>query len=247
VISIRALNKHIIINRLSQLSLAILLFLFLAGLLWFSDQQSQQLRQQQQEAVAQMLKEHLGLAATMGLKLNEQQQLQWLAQSLSESPLLNGVWIHRADGTLMAESTETIAADPPAPETSPDNKITTDASTATTPANVTEPSEASSLAKSPAESMLLVTEIRQDKLLGYLKLSLNKDKFIAPIVAIQQQQLQWHQWSLVVAGIIGFLLARASSQKRARYQLRSLVWRSQKKQAAANKKSDTSNSTDSSD
>ncbi|NRA53197.1 MAG: hypothetical protein HRU23_03550 [Gammaproteobacteria bacterium] len=192
MISIRALNKHIIINRLSQLSLAILLLLFLASLLWFSDQQSQQLRQQQQQAVTELLKQQLGLAATMGLKLNQQQQLQWLAQSLSESPLLNGVWIHRADGTLMAESTKAM----------------------------------------PGESILLVTEVRQDKLLGYLKLSLNKNEFIAPIVAIQQQQLQWHQWSLVLAGIIGFLLARALSQKRARYQLRNSVWRNQKKQAA---------------
>jgi len=192
VINIRALNKHIIINRLSQLSLAILLLLFLASLLWFSDQQSQQLRQQQQQAVTELLKQQLGLAATMGLKLNQQQQLQWLAQSLSESPLLNGVWIHRADGTLMAESADTT----------------------------------------PGESILLVTEVRQDKLLGYLKLSLNKSELIAPIVAIQQQQLQWHQWSLVLAGIIGFLLARALSQKRARYQLRNLVWRNQKKQAA---------------
>jgi membrane protein len=193
VVNIRALNKHIIINRLSQLSLAILLLLFLGGLLWFSSQQSQQLRQQQEQAITQLLKQQLALAATMGLKLNEQQQLQWLAQSLNESPLLNGVWIHRADGTLMAESTEAA----------------------------------------PTDSILLVSEIRQDKLLGYLKLSLNKHELIEPIAAIQDQQLKWHQWSLVLAGVIGFLLARASSQKRARYQLRNLVWRSQKKQAAA--------------
>ena len=189
--TIKALNKHIVIKRVSQLSLAILLLLLLAGLLWQSGQQSLQIREQQQQAIAQLLKQQLALAATMGLKLNEQQQLQWLAQTLTESPLLNGVWIHRADGTLMAESTE-IA---------------------------------------PDDSILLVSEIRQDKLLGYLKLSLNKNEFIEPIVSIQQQQLKWHQWSLILAGIIGFLLARAFSKKRARYQLRDLVWRSQKKQA----------------
>lgn len=189
--TIRAINKHIVIRRLSQFSLALLLLLLLAGLLWQSQQQSQQIREQQKQAIAQLLKQQLALAATMGLKLNEQQQLQWLAQSLTESPLLNGVWIHRADGTLMAESTEF----------------------------------------SPDDSILLVSEIRQEKLLGYLKLSLNKNEFIEPIVSIQQQQLIWHQWSLILAGIIGFLLARAFSQKRARYQFRDLVWRSKKQQA----------------
>ena len=198
--TIRAINKHIIIKRLSQFSLAMLLLMLLGTLLWYSDQQSHQIREQQKQAIAQLLKQQLALAATMGLKLNEQQQLQWLAQTLIESPLLNGVWIPRADGTLMAESTQTP----------------------------------------PDESILLVSEIRQDKLLGYLKLSLNKNEFIEPIVSIQEQQLKWHQWSLVLAGIIGFLCARAMSQKRARYQLRDLVWRTKKQEAAAREHNDLS-------
>ena len=44
-----------------------------------------------------------------------------------------------------------------------------------------------------------------------------------PIVEIQQQQLKWQRWSLLLAGIIGILLARAFSQKRAKYQLRDLL------------------------
>ena len=106
--TIKALNKHIVIKRVSQLSLAILLLLLLAGLLWQSGQQSLQIRKQQQQAIAQLLKQQLALAATMGLKLNGQQQLQWLAQTLTESPLLNGVWIHRADGTLMARRVSSV-------------------------------------------------------------------------------------------------------------------------------------------
>lgn len=196
--TIKAINKHIIIKRLSQFSLAVLLLLLLAGLIWQSDQKSQQIRQHQKQAIAQLLKQQLALAATMGLKLNEQQQLQWLAQTLTESPLLNGVWIHRSDGTLMAESTE----------------------------------------ESSNDSILLVSEIRQGELLGYLKLSLDKNEFVAPIISIQQQQLKWHQWSLGLAGIIGFLLARAFSQKRAKYQLRNLVWRNKNKQVASQEPGD---------
>ncbi len=179
---IKSLNKQIIIRRLSQLSLALILVVGLFALLWHSQQQSNQMRQQQETSMASILKQQLALAATMGLKLNDQQQLQWLAQTLSESPLINGVWIHRSDGTLMAESV-----------------INTDQPT-----------------------IMLAAEIRQDSLLGYLRLRLNQDVFVQPIVKIQQEQLEWQRWSLLVAGLIGMLLARAFSQKRAKYQKRNL-------------------------
>lgn len=178
-----SLNKQIIIRRLSQISLALILIAGLATLLWHSQQQSDQMRAQQEASMASILKQQLALAATMGLKLNDQQQLQWLAQTLNESPLINGVWIHRSDGTLMAEST--VATDQP--------------------------------------TLILAEEIRQDVLLGYLRLRLNQDVFVQPIVEIQQQQLEWQRWSLLLAGLIGILLARALSQKRAKYQLRDLL------------------------
>ncbi|MCG7530833.1 hypothetical protein MHM98_05605 [Psychrobium sp. MM17-31] len=178
-----SLNKQIIIRRLSQFSLALVLVAGLASLLWHSQQQSKEMRAQQEASVSGILKQQLALAATMGLKLNDQQQLQWLAQTLNESPLINGVWIHRSDGTLMAESTV-----PPVGPT-----------------------------------IMLAEEIRQDALLGYLRLRLNQDVFVQPIVEIQQQQLEWQRWSLLLAGLIGILLARALSQKRAKYQLRDLL------------------------
>ena len=179
---IKSLNKQIIIRRLSQLSLALILVVGLFALLWHSQQQSNQMRQQQETSMASILKQQLALAATMGLKLNDQQQLQWLAQTLSESPLINGVWIHRSDGTLMAESV--VSTDQP--------------------------------------TIMLAAEIRQDSLLGYLRLRLNQDVFVQPIIKIQQEQLEWQRWSLLVAGLIGMLLARAFSQKRAKYQKRNL-------------------------
>jgi len=180
---INALNKQIVIRRLSQFSLALVLVIGLFTLLWHSEQQSDEMRLQQETSMASILKQQLALAATMGLKLNDQQQLQWLAQTLSDSPLINGVWIHRSDGTLMAESV-----------------VNTDQPT-----------------------IILASEIRQDDLLGYLRLRLNKDVFIQPILEIQQQQIKWQRWSLFLAGLIGVLLARALSQKRAKYQFSDLL------------------------
>jgi len=187
-----AFNKQIVIKRLSQFSLAMLLVVMLGALLWHSDKQSEMIRLQQQAAVEGILKQQLALAAAMGLKLDEQQQLQWLAQSLNQSPLLNGVWIHRSDGTLMAESTKETNGD----------------------------------------SIILAAEVRQEQLLGYLRLSLNKQVFVQPIIDIQQQQVKWQRWSILLAGIIGFLLARAFSQKRANYQLRDLLKRYRKNQVS---------------
>ncbi|NRA61460.1 MAG: hypothetical protein HRU25_11235 [Psychrobium sp.] len=184
------LNKQIVIRRLSQFALAMMLVAGLGVLLWQSNEQSQQMRQQQETAIAGILKQQLALAATMGLKFNEQQQLQWLAQTLTKSPLINGIWIHRADGTLMAESAE----------------------------------------HNDGESVILAVEIRQEKLLGYLRLRLNKDVFVQPIIEIQQQQLESQRWSLLIAAIIGILLTRSFSQKRARYQLRNLLWLTRKKE-----------------
>ncbi|MDP2561807.1 AhpA/YtjB family protein [Psychrobium sp. 1_MG-2023] len=207
-----SLIKQVIIKRLSQLSLALLLVILLGVLLWHSNQQSKEMRQQQQQAIASTLKQQLALAATMGLKLNEQQQLQWLAQTLTESPLINGIWIHQANGTLMAESLENGIGD-------------------------------------ESKSVILAAEIRQDELLGYLRLSLDKDEFVQPIIAIQDEQLKWQRWSLGLAVLIGFLLARALSQKRANYLLRDLVKRytkaqyqeakEEKEQQAQQKKAET--------
>jgi len=197
-----SINKQIVIRRISQFSLALLLFVTLGALLWHSDQQSERMREQQQTAIASILKQQLALAATMGLKLNEQQQLQWLAQSLTQSPLLNGVWIHRSDGTLMAESTD----------------------------------ELNQSATSQSESVILAAEIRQDSLLGYLRLSLDKEVFVQPIVDIQQEQVKWQRWSIGIAGLIGFILARAFSQKRASYQVRDLLNHYRKKQVAQDEK-----------
>jgi len=166
-----------------KFSLALVLVIGLFTLLWHSEQQSDEMRLQQETSMASILKQQLALAATMGLKLNDQQQLQWLAQTLSDSPLINGVWIHRSDGTLMAESV-----------------VNTDQPT-----------------------IILASEIRQDSLLGYLRLRLNKDVFIQPILEIQQQQIKWQRWSLFLAGFIGVLLARALSQKRAKYQFSDLL------------------------
>ena len=184
------LNKQVIVRRLTQFSLALILVAGLFTLLWHSQQQSNQMRQQQESSMAGILKQQLALAATMGLKLNDQQQLQWLAQTLSESPLINGVWIHRSDGTLMAESV-----------------VNTDQPT-----------------------LMLASEIRQEDLLGYLRLRLNQDVFVQPIVEIQNQQVQWHRWSLLMAGLIGILLARSFSQKRAKYQVRDLKTKDRRKQ-----------------
>ena len=66
-----SLNKQIIIRRLSQISLALVLIAALASLLWHSQEQSKEMRAQQEESMAAILKQQLALAATMGLKLND--------------------------------------------------------------------------------------------------------------------------------------------------------------------------------
>ena len=58
---IKSLNKQIIIRRLSQLSLALILVVGLFALLWHSQQQSNQMRQQQETSMASILKQQLAL------------------------------------------------------------------------------------------------------------------------------------------------------------------------------------------
>lgn len=151
--------------------------LFVLGLLALlmlqSRQQAQLFQSQQQQQQQQMIKEQLTLAVVLPMEQNNQQQLQWLAQSFTRNPLIQTVWIHQQDGSLMAES-----------GTQNDN------------------------------GLILVAEINNGEVLGYIRISLNKALFLHPLKQQQEQQFQWHQLTLLLAGIIGILLSRCFSQLR---------------------------------
>ena len=52
---------------------------------------------------------------------------------------------------------------------------------------------AESTVQTEQPTLMLAAEIRQDKLLGYLRLRLNQDVFVQPIVEIQKQQQEWQE------------------------------------------------------
>ena len=161
-------------NRRYRRMLAAAFLLALLGLLLLqSDIQSQQWQQQQQQRTQALLKAQLALAMVIPLEQNDQQQLQWLAQSYAKSPLIQAIWIHKQDGTLMAEGGEKVAAD-----------------------------------------LMLVSEIRSKEVLGYIRISLDKALFITPMENQQQRQRQWQQLTLLLAGIVGIMLARSFTRYR---------------------------------
>ncbi|MCG9728804.1 hypothetical protein L1D44_02890 [Shewanella sp. Isolate13] len=232
---LKGLKKSHRISRLLQIIIAIALFIGLDQLWETSLLQGQQLLKSQTEKMARLLVQQTAYGAAPALQLENDEQLQWLAQALVLDPKVMSASIFSEDGVRLSFAQSVIDED-----LEPDSEEL-----------------ASILEQYPP----YVEAVSQDgKNLGYVEVRLEPKYFFNEIKEAHHINMEQQQIMLLIAGLIGMLLSRALSFKRAdfdrrkaRVKLRRLLAKKTEKAAAkaakqqaseANKQAKKNNSTD---
>ncbi|GIU28532.1 hypothetical protein L2719_02665 [Shewanella schlegeliana] len=211
---LKGLKKSHRISRLLQIIIAIALFIGLDQLWETSLLQGQQLLKSQTEKMARLLVQQTAYGAAPALQLENDEQLQWLAQALVLDPKVMSASIFSEDGVRLSFAQSVIDE-----ELEPDSEEL-----------------ASILEQYPP----YVEAVSQDgKNLGYVEVRLEPKYFFNEIKEAHHINMEQQQIMLLIAGLIGMLLSRALSFKRAdfdrrkaRVKLRRLLAKKAEKAAA---------------
>ncbi|MFG0455330.1 MULTISPECIES: YtjB family periplasmic protein [Shewanella] len=192
---LKGLKKSHKISRLLQIAIALTLMVGLVQLWQTSLLQGQLLLKSQTQKMARLLVQQTAYSAAPALQLQNDEQLQWLASALVEDPKVMSAAIFSDQGIRLAfaQSLTNEALDPE----SEDMGLL--------------------LSKYPP----YVEPVIQDgKNLGYVEVRLDTKLFFNEIKEAHNLNMEQQQMMLLVAGLIGMLLSRALSFKRADFDRR---------------------------
>ncbi|MGL4449305.1 MAG: YtjB family periplasmic protein [Shewanella sp.] len=185
------------ISRLLQIAIALSLLVGLIQLWESSLLQGQSLLKSQTQKMARLLVQQTAYSAAPALQLQNDEQLQWLANALVEDPKVVSAAIFSDQGIRLsfAQSltNEEFGADPDAEEMS------------------------LLLSKYPP---YVEPVIQEGKNLGYVEVRLDTKLFFNEIKEAHNLNMEQQQMMLLIAGLIGMLLSRALSFKRADFDRR---------------------------
>lgn len=192
---LKGLKKSHKISRLLQIAIALTLMVGLVQLWQTSLLQGQLLLKSQTQKMARLLVQQTAYSAAPALQLQNDEQLQWLASALVEDPKVMSAAIFSDQGIRLAfaQSLTNEALDPESEDMS------------------------LLLSKYPP----YVEPVIQDgKNLGYVEVRLDTKLFFNEIKEAHNLNMEQQQIMLLVAGLIGMLLSRALSFKRADFDRR---------------------------
>lgn len=191
----KGLMKRQKVTRLIQVCVAVGLIFGLVHLWQSSLINGNQLLNSQTKIMARLLAQQAANAAAPAMFLKNEQQLDWLADTLVTDPKVMSVNIYDSNGVRLAFAqsitTESLEAD----------------------------SEALQALLKPY-SPLIENVVQGDNNLGYVEVRLNSSIFFDEIKILHEENMQLQQIMLIVAGIIGLLLSKAMSFKRAEFDKR---------------------------
>lgn len=195
VLYLKGLKKSHKISRLLQIAIALSLMVGLVQLWQTSLLQGQLLLKSQTQKMARLLVQQTAYSAAPALQLQNDQQLQWLASALVEDPKVISAAIFSDQGIRLAfaQSITKEVADPNAEEMD------------------------LLLSKYPP---YVEPVIQEGKNLGYVEVRLDTKLFFNEIKEAHNLNMEQQQIMLLVAGLIGMLLSRALSFKRADFDRR---------------------------
>ncbi|WP_299568751.1 AhpA/YtjB family protein [uncultured Shewanella sp.] len=195
MIFVKGLKKSQRISRIVQIVLAIILLIGLTHLWKSSLNNGQQLLNSQTQIMARLLAQQAANGAAPAMYLQNDEQLQWLANALIDDPKVMSVNIYDAQGVRLAFA-QSVSED----EFEADDQ------------------ELKQLL-SPYPPMI-ENVLQGENNLGYIEVRLNLRIFFDEIKTLYQENMKLQQTMLIVAGIIGLLLSRALSFKRADFDRR---------------------------
>ncbi|MGI2258022.1 YtjB family periplasmic protein [Shewanella sp. GXUN23E] len=195
VFFLRGLKKSHKFFRLLQLAIAVALIIALVQLWKTSLVQGQELLESQTEKMARLMVQQTAYSAAPALQLQNDEQLQWLTEALVEDPKVMAATIFSAEGQRLS-----FAQSLSEQELEPGSEELTEL-----------------LAPYPP----YVEAVYQgDTNLGYVEVYLAPQLFFNEIKTAHQMNMEQQQLMLLIAGLIGFLLCRTFSYKRADFDRR---------------------------
>ncbi|MPY22703.1 YtjB family periplasmic protein [Shewanella sp. YLB-07] len=192
---LKGLKKSHRISRLVQMVIAITLAVGLIQLWETSLLQGQQLLKSQTQKMARLLVQQTAYGAAPALQLQNDEQLQWLASTLVLDPKVMSASIFSEDGQRLA-----FAQSVTDEELEPDSQ------------------ELSQLLERYPPYVEAVTQDGNN--LGFIEVRLEPRLFFNEIKEAHQIHMEQQQMMLVIAGLIGMLLSRSLSFKRADFDRR---------------------------
>ncbi|PHQ76843.1 MAG: hypothetical protein COB74_00485 [Shewanella sp.] len=192
---LKGLKKSHRISRLVQMAIAITLAVGLIQLWQTSLLQGQQLLKSQTQKMARLLVQQTAYGAAPALQLQNDEQLQWLASTLVLDPKVMSASIFSEDGQRLA-----FAQSVTDEELEPDSQ------------------ELSLLLERYPPYVEAVTQDGNN--LGFIEVRLEPRLFFNEIKEAHQIHMEQQQMMLIIAGLIGMLLSRSLSFKRADFDRR---------------------------
>ncbi|MBW8185793.1 MULTISPECIES: YtjB family periplasmic protein [Shewanella] len=201
---LKGLKKSHRISRFIQITIALTLAVGLIQLWETSLLQGQQLLKSQTEKMARLMVQQTAYGAAPALQLENDEQLQWLATALVLDPKVMSASIFSEDGQRLsfAQSVSTEELEP----------------------------ESEELQALLAPYPPYVEAVSQDgNNLGFIEVRLEPRLFFNEIKEAHQINMKQQQMMLIIAGLIGMLLSRALSFKRADFDRRKTRFKLRKK------------------
>ena len=187
---LKGLKKRQRVSRFLQIAIALALAVGLFQLWETSLLQGQQLLKSQTEKMARLLVQQTAYGAAPALLLQNDEQLQWLATALVLDPKVMSANIFSEDGQRLSFA-QSVTSEELEPDSEELNAL---------------------LAPYPP----YVEAVSQDgNNLGFIEVRLEPRLFFNEIKEAHQINMQQQQVMLIIAGLIGMLLSRALSFKRA--------------------------------
>lgn len=195
VLYLKGLKKSHKISRLLQIAIALTLMVGLVQLWQTSLLQGQLLLKSQTQKMARLLVQQTAYGAAPALQLQNDEQLQWLASALVEDPKVMSAAIFSDQGIRLsfAQSITKDVLDPDSEEM------------------------VQLLSKYPP---YVEPVLQEGKNLGYVEARLDTKLFFNEIKEAHSLNMEQQQIMLLVAGLIGMLLSRSLSFKRADFDRR---------------------------
>ena len=188
------LKLSTIYNKILQLTIVIVLMLIVLNIHFISSQKSAENIHEYFQQVGQLQLKQLSNSAAVTLELGDRKALTLLADQVSNQAFIRDVTFYDPTGQVIAKSSQAKT-----------NSLTNGQSEL-------EPKEEAEIQQQ--QTTHFIGEIRTTQLLGYVGMSLHDGQIKKPLTKTMTDLFEQSRLLLILAGIIGVLLARSLSKKR---------------------------------
>ncbi|QOL25517.1 hypothetical protein LP316_14660 [Thalassotalea sp. LPB0316] len=177
-----------IYNKILQLTIAVVLIVVVLNIHFISDQKSKNNVHQHYQQVGQLQLQQLVTSAAILLERGDKKALTLLAERTSEQAFIHDVVFYDVTGQTLINSEKAQA--------------------------ILERTQARLTDDVAVKQTSFTSEIRADKLLGYVRITLQDEMITSSLNQANNELFEQARLLLILTGIVGFLLAKSFSKAR---------------------------------